>query len=279
MVERDTIEAVPRPATVESLTAELTRLGVPAGGTLLVHSSLRSLGWVCGGAVAVIQALQAALGPDGTLMMPSHSTDISDPALWRHPPVPEDWWPVIRESMPPFDARVTPTRQMGAIPECFRSWPGAVRSAHPASSFAAAGPAAGELTAGHPLEDSLGEASPIGRLVGRAGFVLLLGVGHSSNTALHLSERRAFGARQGTMKTGAPRLEAGRRRWVAFEEPLWQSEDFDRLGADLEASSGIVTIGAVGAARARLMPARELVDFGTAWLCSHRNLDGSLREA
>ena len=47
----------------------------------MVHSSLSSLGRVLGGAPAVVHALLAALGPDGTLVMPA-SPEVSDPARW-----------------------------------------------------------------------------------------------------------------------------------------------------------------------------------------------------
>src|SRR4051812_44021852 len=104
------------PATVDSLVADFATLGVVPGMTLLVHSSLSALGWVCGGVQAVVLALEKALGPDGTLVMPGHSGDLTDPAGWRSPPVPEAWWPIIRATMPAFDPDLTPTRGMGAIP-------------------------------------------------------------------------------------------------------------------------------------------------------------------
>ena len=121
------------PATIQSLRADLLNLGLPPGATVLVHSSMKSLGWVSGGPVAIILALEMALGHEGTLVMPTHSSDLSDPAYWRNPPVPAAWWPVIRDTMPAFDPDLTPTRGMGKIPETFRRGRGVVRSTTPTS--------------------------------------------------------------------------------------------------------------------------------------------------
>ncbi len=93
MPEPDAIERSRRgPVSVDMLVDDLQRLGVRAGMVLLVHSSLSSLGWVCGGPVAVVQALDEALGPEGTLVVPTHSSDLSDPAGWGAPAVPQTWW-------------------------------------------------------------------------------------------------------------------------------------------------------------------------------------------
>ena len=56
--------------TEPELVAQLKQLGITPGGILLVHSSLRPLGKVEGGAETVVNALLEALGPEGTLLMP-----------------------------------------------------------------------------------------------------------------------------------------------------------------------------------------------------------------
>jgi len=97
MGERDVIERTTGPpATVDSLAEDLAALGVTPGMVLLLHASLSSLGWVCGGGVAVILAVEAVLGSQGTLVMPTHSGELSDPTNWENPPVPEAWWDTIR---------------------------------------------------------------------------------------------------------------------------------------------------------------------------------------
>ena len=146
--EERAIAAVSEPVTRRSLASDLAAVGLASGMTVLVHSSLSSLGWVAGGAQAVVEALLDAVGTEGTLVMPTHASGLSEPSYWQHPPVPESWWQVIREETPPFDPHVTPTRKMGAIVECFRHYPGVRRSAHPQVSFAAVGPNTGAIVAG-----------------------------------------------------------------------------------------------------------------------------------
>src|SRR5215813_11026393 len=174
------------PQTRSSLSRDLHALGVPSGQTILLHASLRSLGWVCGGAVAVVLALQDVLGPTGTLVVPSQTPENRDPSRWSEPPVPRDWWPANREHLPAYDPVVSPCRSMGLIAETVRTWPGAVRSPHPQTSFVALGARATELMARHDLDSELGEASPLATLEAAAAWVLLLGVGYDRCTAFHL---------------------------------------------------------------------------------------------
>lgn len=277
MSEADTIQHAEqhhgRPATVESLAADLAALGVRPGMALLVHSSLSALGWVSGGPPAVVLALQAALGPHGTLMMPTHSGDLSDPADWINPPVPEAWWQIIRDTMPAYDPDLTPTRQMGAIVECFRGQPGVRRSGHPSSSFAARGPLAAELVGEHALDLSMGDRSPLGALYRLDGWVLLLGVGHNNNTSLHLAECRARYPGRKLIRAGAPIWVDGRRRWVRYQELDYDDDDFPQIGVDFAAETGQERVGPVGCGTGRLFSQRALVDYAVKWLERNRRAD------
>jgi aminoglycoside 3-N-acetyltransferase len=256
------------PHTRGSLAAEFRQLGVRPGGVLLVHAAMRPLGWVCGGPHAVVLALRDVLGPDGTLVVPTHTPENSDPEVWRSPPVPPRWWPVIRDEMPGFDPAVTPSRWMGALAEVVRTTPGAVRSDHPQVSFAALGRAAEEIVADHPLAGMLGTRSPLGRLYRLGADVLLLGVGHDSNTSLHLAEYRLPAPPR--ERTGAAvRTADGGRRWVWWEDVALDAGDFDLLGVELDAK-GVARIGRIGGAVCRLMPQRAAVDFGTDWMIRNR---------
>lgn len=264
------IARTPEPATVASLAADLTRLGVRPGSAVLVHASFASLGWVCGGPTALLHALEHSLGPQGTLVVPTHSGDLSDPAKWVNPPVPEPWWPTIREHMPPYRSEETPTYSMGVVAELFRTWPGVLRSQHPQVSFAARGPHAERITSNHELAYSLGETSPLARLYEIDGDVLLIGVGHESNTSLHLAEYRADLPAMARIELGAPILVDGLRRWVTFPDLDFDNQDFGRLGEDFERGTGGVRKGLVGLAESRLFRQRAIVDYGKTWLERYR---------
>lgn len=202
--------------------------------------------------------------------MPAHSTSLSEPSQWQHPPVPESWWETIRNETPAFDPRLTPTRAMGRVAEVFRAAPGVLRSDHPQASVAARGPNAAVLTSGHALDSGVGEGSPMARLYDVDGSILLLGVGHGRNTSLHLSEYRAEFPSKKLVQQGAPVLVDGVRRWVEFEDLDWDEDDFPQIGAAFEAATTEVRIGKVANAESRLMRQRPLVDFGVAWMTEHR---------
>src|SRR5687768_3889522 len=104
--------------TQASLASDLQHLGVRGGQLLMVHSSLNSVGYVLGGAQAVVRALIGVLGPDGTLAMPAFSPQVSDPTTWHDRPFEDDQLALAQNHVPVFDPAVTPT-SMGAIPEIF----------------------------------------------------------------------------------------------------------------------------------------------------------------
>jgi aminoglycoside 3-N-acetyltransferase len=271
--EGDVIKRTTVPATVESMGAELRGLGIEPGGVLLVHSSLSEIGWVSGGTVAVILALQAAVGVDeGTLVMPTHSTDLTEPRNWSVPPVPASWCEIIRDTAPAYDPDLTPTRGMGKIPETFRKHKHAIRSAHPHSSFAALGPMATAIVGEHPPPFGLGESSPLARVYELDGQVLLLGVGYSNHTSLHLAEYRATYPRKRTTRDGAPVKVNGKRAWITFEDLDNDAGDFEQIGKDFAAAHPkVVKRGNVGIADCMLMSQRAIVDFGAEWMTSQRS--------
>lgn len=257
--------------TVATLEGDLRRCGWQEDMHIIVHTRFRAIGgYVCGGAEAMIIAMLNVLGEGGTLIMPTHTTDNSDPYQWQNPPVPEAWWQTIRETMPAFDSQTTPTRKMGILADTLRRWHGMRRSNHPQVSFTAVGKHADFITAEHPLDDGFGDGSPLARLYDVGGHVFLLGVGHANNTALHLAEYRAdFPDKQRILQGSAVRVD-GERQWLAFYDFDYDADDFEQLGADFEAEHP-PTLGRIGEADVRLMPMRPLVDFGVRWLETNRH--------
>ncbi|WP_331235982.1 aminoglycoside N(3)-acetyltransferase [Natronorarus salvus] len=266
MGEREAIERSDEPVTVDRLKSDLRTLGLEPGDAVLVHCSLSALGWVSGGAPAVVDSLREVLTEAGTLAMPTHSTQLSDPARWENPPVPDPWIERIRETAPPYRKEVTPTRMMGAVAECFRTYPGVLRSDHPTHSVAAWGAAAERVVSGHALDRPHGENSPLATLCDLDSDVLRLGV--TANTSLHLAENRAANARYG--ENGAPVLVDGEREWPMFEE-IESEGDFRALETDFERERpGAVRRGPAGEAEATLCRMRPLVEFGREWFEENR---------
>ena len=252
------------PSTRETIAADLRALGLAAGDNVIVHSSIKSLGWVVGGAPTVVQALIDVVGDGGTIVTPSHSYGHTDPATWTNPKVRQDWIPVIRDALPPFDPVTTPTTHMGQIVEVFRTWPDTLRSRHPDVSFCARGANAEFVTADHTYELSQGDGSPLARLYDLDGRVLFIGVGYDRNTSFHLAEYRID---ETPLRSAATLIEEdGVREWREFQ----QIENMDdawlrELGAAFEKNNA-VSIGKVGLAECRLFSQRAAVDFAVGWL-------------
>jgi len=155
------------------LEAAFREVGLRAGEVVLVHSSLRRLGPVQGGAGAVIEALLNVVGPEGTLAMPTHT------------------FKVVREGQPVFHQALTPSG-VGALTEVFRQRPGVVRGLHPTHSVAATGRRAEEfVVVREEDETSCPPESPYGRLRKWGGKVLIIGPGLECCTFFHGCEEWA----------------------------------------------------------------------------------------
>jgi aminoglycoside 3-N-acetyltransferase len=256
--------------TRAGLAEDLRRLGVRPGDVLLVHASLRAVGRVV--AIRdVVQALRDAIGPDGTLVVPAFTPDNSDPSRWastRGEAVPEAEWPMHRQAVPAFDPASTPSFRMGAIAEAVRTWPGAVRSDHPQTSFAALGPDAGDLMAGHEWTSHFGPGTPLARIVERGGRVLLLGVPYDVCSVFHVAE---YLVPAPPVRYECVVSRGGSREWFEYEDVPLDDSDFGALGRELEASCpDLVRVGRVGRAPTRLLPMAAAVDYAVRWFGRNR---------
>jgi aminoglycoside 3-N-acetyltransferase len=248
--------------TREGLRRDLVAIGVDPGMTLVVHSSLSSIGWVEGGPPTVLSALLDVIGEKGTLAMPAATPRCADPATWTEPQVSGDRLEQIRESLPEFDLRTTPTT-MGAIPETFRTWTGTIRSNHPLESVCARGPAAVKITKEHALAFSEGRGTPFDKLHQLDSRILLLGVGFNRCTALHFAE--SLVAKRRLTKNRFPRSESGRRVWVEVPNVADDNDTHFPIIGERFISAGRARLGTIGKAESILFPMRDLVDFARTY--------------
>lgn len=220
--------------TRAGVVAQLSALGVAEGGVLLVHTSFRAVRPVEGGPLGLIRALRDALGPDGTLVMPSWTGD----------------------GDAPFDVSGTPAApDLGVVADTFWRLPGVVRSGHP-FAFAAAGPLAERITSDAlPLPPHIPE-SPVGQVHALDGQVLLLGVGHEADTTLHLAE--IMGGAPYRVPKYCTVLEGGDPVRIEYGENDHCCDRF-ALADDWLRASGLQSEGLVGHAHARLARSRDIV--------------------
>lgn len=217
------------------LEDDLARLGIRAGMDVMVHSSMKAIGPVRGGAETVVRALLSVIGPDGTLLAPS----------FNH-----------------FEAKVfnpltTPTTN-GAIAQAIWQHAEARRSLHASHAVAAIGARAVEYVADHLRNGVWAQSSPIGRLIHGGGYVLSIGVGHERSTAYHIAEislaapclDQFESVDRIVDETGAMREAAG-LAWRAEECPAPPEELNERLAA-------VQVCGKIGNAPATLVRA-ELI--------------------
>ncbi|MGH3281200.1 MAG: aminoglycoside N(3)-acetyltransferase [Trebonia sp.] len=256
--------------TRERLAADLRALGVRPGQTILVHASLRQIGWVDGGAPTVVTALRETLGPRGTLVAGTGTPGNSLTSRAHHA-VTDGLSPAqavgFRGRMPPFDPERTPTSS-GAVAEALRTTPGAARSDHPQSSFAAVGYRARQLMSGHRLTCHYGADSPLAKLYRQGASVLLLGVGFGVCTAFHLAEYRY--TEHPPRQTFSCVVRArGKRHWLTYQDVVLDDSEFEIIGKYFEEHARL-PVGNVGDAPARLICLRQAVDFATQWMADHR---------
>jgi aminoglycoside 3-N-acetyltransferase len=219
------------------LIGQLIELGVQPGGVLLVHTAFSKVMPIEGGPLGLISALHSALGPDGTLVMPSMSYDDDHP----------------------FDKTKSPCPEMGITADTFWRLPGVLRSDNN-HAFAAVGPLAERILAPHPIDIPHGLDSPVGRVYELDGQVLLLGVGHGSNTTIHLCENMA-GVRYRRDKY-LTILRDGQPIRFEYREIDHCCQNFSLVDGWLD-ERGLQRRGKVGHADARLVRSRDIVGVVT----------------
>lgn len=261
----------PRPVT--DLVEDLHHLGVRGGDLLMVHASLRAIGPVTGGAGGVLDAIEAAAGPDGTLMM---TLGADDDWAWVNDH-PEEERAALLEDAEPFDHLATPADpDVGVLAEVFRRRPETRVSDHPEGRFAAAGRMAADLVADVPWNDYYGPGSPLERFVRAGGRVLRLGADLDTLTVLHYAEyladvpnKRRVRRHRKVLTPKGPAIRVV--ECLDDSEGIAAYPDEDYFVAILRAylATGRAARGTVGDAPSELIDATDVVDFGATWMAGH----------
>lgn len=255
---------------VDCLATDLSELGLPRDGDLLVHISMRQIGWIEGGAQTLIVALREVAGEDCTIVVPTHTT-INSPTSrafrTRTEGMTDREVDDFVRQLSGFDPNHLAS-EMGMLADYVLQRDDAVRSAHPLVSFAALGSRAAGLMAVHELESHLGNESPLGALYETDASILLLGVGYDACSALHLAEYRLDGPPP-LRSYSCYVVDSGVRALREFTAIDLDDSDFPVLGMDFEASRPVGR-AIVGDAQARSMSLRDAVDFAIGWMNHHR---------
>lgn len=260
--------------TRAGLRADLERLGIGPGDTVMAHAALRRVGPMLDGPDTLVGALLDAVGVDGTILAYTDWQARYEELLGPDGRVPGAWRPHVA----PFEARASrAARGNGALPEFLRTWPGALRSANPGASVAALGARAEQLTADHPLDYGYGEGSPLAKLVAAGGKVVLVGAPRDTITLLHHAEHLAQLPGKRVIRYEVPlAVGDGTVLWRVVEEfdtaePVVAGLDEDCFATILTAflATGQGATGDVGAAPSVLVDAAAVTAFAVRWLQDH----------
>ncbi len=241
--------------SITELTAAFRAVGLTEGTTVLVHSALRKLGPVEGGANGVIDALRAAVGAAGTVAVPTHT------------------WSTVHALQPVFHQTLTPS-VVGTLSNVFRKRPDAIRSLHPTHSVAAMGARAAEYVRDHEKDDTpCSPVSPYGKLITWGGKVLIIGPGLECCTFFHCCEELAevpwlLGVTEHLYSITADgrTIEVPSRRHAGGVSDLYPMLENELLNI------GALTLGAAGSCSLRLVEARQ----SSAWLVGELKKDAEL---
>ena len=245
------------------LVSQLRELGVREGMVLEVHSSLSSIGYVIGGSQTVVDALQEAVGFDGTLVMAIQNCNNTEPANWINPPADRKLWEKIRTQTPAYKPDESDFPYMSQIAQNLNRRAGAYRSYHPSCGFVTYGKYGKLIAHEQSLDYPLGEDSPLGAMYQLPSYILLIGVGYDKATGMHLGEYRSN--TRSIILNGGAIEQNGYRRWVEYYDLELDSEDFPEIGQLME-QQGMVKTGALGESECRLFRFADAVDFTANYL-------------
>lgn len=260
-------------SSLGELVADLHRLGIAEGEVVMVHASMRAIRPVDNGAEGVVEALERAVGPDGTLLMNLGARDDWD---WVNAE-PEAERERLLADAPPFDALQTVADpDVGVLAEVLRTLPGTLVNDHPDGRFGARGRLAQQLLADLPWNDYYGPGSVLERLVTLGGKVLRLGADPDTVTLMHYAEylvplesKRRVRRHHRVLGPDGPTVRAVDSLDDSVGIVDYPGEDYFAVILGAYLSTGRGSIGKVGSATSELLDAADLVAFSVEWMAEH----------
>ncbi len=218
--------------TIEDAKTLLRNIGIQNGDVLEVHASMKSIGFMLGGANALLDAILETIGFEGTIVMSAHSSDNSEPAYFQKPPIDVALYQTIRENTPSFKGKFDDLYGMGQLAVALQKRPSVYFSNHPQVSMMSHGKHAKWITQSHPLNDMFGLRSPIAKMVELKTKVLLIGVEYDSCTGMHLGE--VLSQKRPIIIQGSRMVVGSKEEWVKFLSHDFDSNDFNQVGRNME---------------------------------------------
>lgn len=269
MIGRMTSE-LPNYNTRSSLRDDLTRIGLSAGDTVMVHAAMSKVGPMLNGPDALSTALLDAIGPEGTLLVYTSWDSVHDDLLDDDGRVLAQW----RDHVPGFDPQASrAVRMNGVIAEFVRTMPGARRSGNPGASVAAIGRLADWITADHPQDYGYGEGSPLAKLMEANGRILMVGAPWDTMTLIHHADHLANLPAKRVLRYEVPFATGAETTWRFMEEfdttePLVEGlpENYIEQIVTAYVARGSGRGGTIGLAPSLLVDGRSMLAFAIEWL-------------
>lgn len=254
-------------STKEDLVRQLQSLGIQKGMLVLVNADTKRLGYLVGGPQILVEALIEVVGYEGTIVMPTFTPQMADPACQKKR-VNRTYWDEVRKNALPFDRKLSNPVQCDQLIHQFLRNDGVTRSYHPLYSFAAWGKYAKLICDKHPLHFGLSQDSPLGKISELNGYALLLGCDYDSCTMFHLAR---YNGEQLPIKVVSAPIENNKHLyWKDMLDLDLEIKNFSEVGEVME-ERNIVRTTYLGTGKCRLFSAREAVTFATAYFHIHKD--------
>ncbi len=248
--------------TKEDIKVHLKNLGIQKGMLILVDAQTINLGYVSGGAQAIIEALMDVVGYEGTIVMPSFTMDNMDPSCWGQKRIEREHWEYIRQHPIAFDRKLSAPTNSDELVHQFMRNDAIARSYHPMYSFVAWGKYAKLLCDKHPLHFGLSKDSPLGKIFELNGYVLLLGCDYKDCTMFHLAR---YNGDQLPIKVVTSAIQQNKKAvWKDMLDLVLVNDDFHVIGEVMEERK-VVKTSYLGNGKCRFFSAREAVNIATAY--------------